>query len=72
MTSQFSGMTSSSIFFKGVFVSLVKLSYCFKFHVNITIGSGVMTIPVYKGLTKNLENGINPSESCLISGDWSD
>ena len=72
MTSQFSDMTSSSIFLKSILVSLVKLSYWFKFHVNITTGSGVMTIPVYKGLTKNLEIGITPSESCLISRDWSD
>ena len=50
--SQFSGMTSLSIF-----VFLVKFSYWFKFHVNIIIGSGVMTIFFYKGLTSNPEIG---------------
>ena len=42
------------------FVSLVKFSYCFKFHINIITGSGVMTISFYKGLTKNLEIGHSP------------
>ena len=37
------------------FVSLVKLSYWFKFHINIITGSGIMTISFYKGLTRNLE-----------------
>ena len=37
------------------FVSLVKFRYCFRFHVNIITGSGVMTIFFYKGLTGNLE-----------------
>ena len=36
-------MTSSSIFLR-CFVSLVKLSYRSKFHVNIATGSGVTTI----------------------------
>ena len=38
-------------------VCLLNFSYWFKFHVNNMIGSGVMTIFVYKGLTKNLETG---------------
>ena len=42
------------------FVSLVKFSYWFKFHINIITGSGVMTISFYKGLTKNLEIGHSP------------
>ena len=42
-------------FFCRCFVSLVKFSYRFKFHVNIIIGSGVMEISFYKGLTRNLE-----------------
>ena len=41
-------------------VPLVKFSYSSKFHVNIMIGSGVMTIFVYKGLTKNPEIGNTP------------
>ena len=49
MTSQFSDMMVSSNFF----VSLVKFSYWSKFHVNIIIGSAVMTIFFYKGLTRN-------------------
>ena len=36
------------------FVFLVKFSYWCKFHVNI-IGSGIMTIFFYKGLTRNPE-----------------
>ena len=42
-------------FFWRCFVSLVKFSYCSKFHVNIITGSGIMTIFFYKGLTRNLE-----------------
>ena len=42
VTSQFPDMT--------LFVSLVKFSYWFKFHVNIITGSGVMTIFFHKGL----------------------
>ena len=49
MTSRFADMT--------FFLSLVKLSYWFKFYVNIITGSGVMTIFFYKGLTKNPEIG---------------
>ena len=41
-------------------VSLVKFSYWSKFHVNITTGSGVMTISFYKGLTRNPEMGNTP------------
>ena len=36
-------------FFKHYFVSLVKFSYWFKFHVNIITGFGVMTIYFYNG-----------------------
>ena len=36
-------------------VSLVKFSFWSKFHVNIMTGFGVMTIFVYKGLTRNPE-----------------
>ena len=67
MTSQFSDMKSSSIFWR-CFVSLVKFSYWSKFHVSIITGSGIMTIFFYKGLTRNPE--IPPSEFCPISGDW--
>ena len=55
MTSQFFKMASWSIFFLMLFFSLAKLSYWSKFPVNIITGSEVMTISVYKGLTRNLE-----------------
>ena len=57
-------------FFWRYFVSLVKFSYWSKFHVNIIVGSGVMTISLYKGLTRNLENGNTPSDFCPLSEDW--
>ena len=44
-------------FFWRCFVSLVKFSYWSKFHVNIIIGSGIMTISFCKGLTKNPQIG---------------
>ena len=59
MTSQFSHMTSSSVFLT-FFVSLVTFSYWSKFHINIITGSGVMTISFYKGLTRNPEIGNTP------------
>ena len=55
MTSQYPEMTSSSNFFLRWCVPLVKFSYSLKLRVNIMIGSGVMTVFVYKGLTKNPE-----------------
>ena len=39
------------------FVSLVKFSYWFKFHINIITGSGGIAIFFYKGLTRNPEMG---------------
>ena len=42
------------------FVSLVKFSYWSKFHVNISTGSGIMTILFYKGLIRNPEIGNTP------------
>ena len=42
-------------------VSLVRFSCWSKFHINIIIGSGIMTIFVYKGLTRNPENGNAPA-----------
>ena len=53
-------MASPSIFFWRCYVSLVKFRYWSKFHVNITNGSGIMTIPFNKGLTRNLEIGNSP------------
>ena len=44
-------------FFWRCFVSRVKVSYWSKFHVNIITGSGIMTIFLYKGLTRNPEIG---------------
>ena len=47
-------------FFWRYFFSFVKLSYWCKFHVNIITGSGVITIPFYKRLTRNLVIGHTP------------
>ena len=47
-------------FFWRCFVSLVKLSYWSKFHVNIITGSGIMKNFFYKGLNRNPEFGNNP------------
>ena len=44
MKSQLANMTSPSISFDVAFVSLIKFSYWFKFHVNIITGSGVMVV----------------------------
>ena len=55
MTSQFPGMTSSSSFFWRCSAFLVNFSYWSKFHVNIIIGSGAITISFHKGLTRNPE-----------------
>ena len=48
------------VIFWRCFASLVKFSYWSKFHVNIIIGSEIMTISFYKGLTRNLEIGNTP------------
>ena len=63
MTSQFFDMTwrHRHFFFWCCFVSLVKFSYWYKFHVNIITVSGVLTISFYKGLTRNPEIGNNPA-----------
>ena len=50
-------------FFWRCFVSLVKFSYWSKFHLSIIIGSGIVTIFFYKGLTRN-------PEFWPISGNW--
>ena len=60
MTSQFSKMTSPSIFFN---VALFLL-------LSLVTGCGVITIFFYKGLTRNSEIEIHPSEFCPISEDW--
>ena len=49
-------MTSTSIFWR-CFVSLVKIGYWSKIHVNIITCSGIMTIFFYKGLIRNPEIG---------------
>ena len=46
--------------FSRCFVSLVKFSYWFQFHVIIMTGSGVMKIFFYKGFTINLGMGNTP------------
>ena len=55
MTSQFSDIESSSIFFWRFFLSFVKFSCWSKFHVNIITSSEVMIIYFYKGSTRNPE-----------------
>ena len=57
MTSHFADMTSSSIFFDVAFVSLCKFIDWSKFHINIITDSAVMTIFLYKWLTRNLDIG---------------
>ena len=46
-----------NFFFDVAFVSLFKFIDWSKFHVNIITDSGVMTIFLYKGLTRNLDIG---------------
>ena len=53
MTSQITNMTSSN--FLMIFDSLVRISYCFQFNVNIITGSRVMNIFYYKGFITNPE-----------------
>ena len=47
-------------FFWRCFVSLFNFRYWSKFHVNIINGSGIITIFVYMGLTRNPEIGNTP------------
>ena len=47
------------IFLRGL-ISLVKFSYCSRFHVSIITGSGLMTIFFHKGLTRNPKIGNTP------------
>ena len=56
IASQFANMT---VFWR-FFVSPVKFSYWFKFHVDIITDSGITIILFYKGLTINLKNGNTP------------
>ena len=69
LTSQFSEMTSSLIFFWSCFVCLVNFSHWSNFHVIIITGFGVMTISFYKKFTGNPEIDNSP-EFCPICGDW--
>ena len=54
-------------FFWLCFVSLVKFSYWYKFHVNIITGSGVMIILFYEGLTEIRKSKTPLSEFYPIS-----
>ena len=60
MSSQFTDMMSSSIFFWRCCIFLVKFNCWSKFHVNMKTGFGAMTISIYKGFTRNLEIGNTP------------
>ena len=60
VASQFPDMTSSLKFFDVVLFLLSFFSYWSKFYVNIVIGSGIITIFFYKGLTRIPEIGITP------------
>ena len=55
-------------FFWHCFVSLSKFSYWSKFHVNIIIGFGVITILFIRDWSKIRESEIPLSEFCPISG----
>ena len=59
MTLKFADRRHCHIFSR-CFVSIFKFSYWYKFHVNVVTGSEVMTIYVYKGLTRNPEIGNTP------------
>ena len=50
------------------FVSIVTLSYCSKFHVNVIACSWVMIIFFYKGLTRNPE--IRNTPICVLPYIW--
>ena len=67
MKSQFVDMTYRQFFWR-CHVFPVNFSYWSKFHVNIITGSGVMTILVYKRLTRIWKSEILPSGFFPISG----
>ena len=69
MTSQFVEMRSSSNSFHVFFVSLVKFSYRYKFHINIITGSGVMIIFFYKGL-KSRNPEIRNTPVLVLPNTW--
>ena len=69
ITSQIAYITSSSSFFCRFCVSLVTFSYWTRFHVNIITSFGVMTIYVFKRLTRIRKSKTPPSKFCPISGD---
>ena len=52
------------------FVSLIKFSYWSKFHVNIFIGSEIMTIFFIRDWPEIRKLEIPTSKFCPISGDW--
>ena len=54
------------------FVSLVKFSYWSKFHVNISTGSGIMTIFFIRDWPEIRKSEIPPSEFFPMSGDWAE
>ena len=58
-------------FFWRCLISLLDFSYWSKFHVNIITGSTVMTIFLYKGLTRNRNPEIPTSEYwSILSRAW--
>ena len=61
MMSKFAGNIGIFKYFWRCFVSVVKFSYWFKFHVSIITGSAVMTIFFYKGLARILEIESTPT-----------
>ena len=54
-TPKFIDMTLWSISLTFSFASLLKFSYCSKFHINIIAGSGVVTVFFHMELTRNPE-----------------
>ena len=82
MTSEFPDMMSSSIFFFSFFFDVVLFLLtslvtghvscqisCFKFHVNITTGSGVIIISFYRDW-QEIRISKYPCLSFAQSGDW--
>ena len=69
ITSLYVDITSSPSFWR-YRVSIVKISYWCKFHVNIITGSGVTTNLFIRDWQEIRESEIQPPEFCSIPGDY--
>ena len=72
MTLQFADMTSSSIFFWGWCVSLLKFSYWSKFHVILWLILELAQFLFINDWPEIWKSEIPPSEFWQISGDWNE